>query len=95
MIHLTNIDKDYTSWIEGFSQRYKHSQMKAATHVNNEVLQFYWSLGKDIVTFHAESRWGDKILRLLSSDLQTKLPGIKGLSETSIGYAKRFYMLYN
>lgn len=95
MTHLANIDKDYASWIEELSQRYKHSQIKAATHVNSEMLQFYWSLGKDIVTLHAESRWGDKILKLLSSDLQTKLPGIKGLSETSIGYAKRFYLLYN
>lgn len=95
MTHLANIDKDYASWIENLSQRYKHSQIKAATHVNSEMLQFYWSLGKDIVTLHAESRWGDKIIKLLSTDLRTKLPGIKGLSETGIGYAKRFYLLYN
>ncbi len=95
MTHLANIDKDYASWIENLSQRYKHSQIKAATHVNSEMLQFYWSLGKDIVTLHAEIRWGDKIIKLLSTDLRTKLPGIKGLSETSIGYAKRFYLLYN
>lgn len=59
------------------------------------MLQFYWSLGKDIVTLKAESRWGEKILKYVSADLQVKLPGIKGLSETSIGYAKRFYTLYN
>lgn len=95
MSKLANIDKDYASWIEELSQRYKHSQIKAATHVNSEMLQFYWSLGKDIVTLHAESRWGEKFLVNLSSDLRAKLPGIKGLSETSIGYAKRFYLLYN
>ena len=59
------------------------------------MLQFYWSLGRDIVTLHAESRWGDKFISNLSADLKAKLPGIKGLSETSIGYAKRFYLLYN
>ncbi|WP_346709548.1 DUF1016 N-terminal domain-containing protein [Phocaeicola salanitronis] len=60
------------------------------------MLQFYWSLGRDIVTLHAESRWGDKILKSLSDDdLRKALPKIKGLSETSIRYAKRFYMLYN
>lgn len=95
LANIDNIDKDYASWIEELSQRYKHSQIKAATHVNSEMLQFYWSLGKDIVTLHAESRWGEKILKLLSNDLRTKLPGIKGLSETSVGYAKRFYLLYN
>ena len=60
------------------------------------MLQFYLSLGRDIVTLHAESRWGDKFISNLSADLKAKLPGIKGLSETSIGwYAKRFYLLYN
>lgn len=47
------------------------------------------------MTLHAESRWGDKILKSLSDDLRKALPGIKGLSETSAGYAKRFYILYN
>lgn len=36
MTHLVNIDKDYASWIEELSQRYKHSQIKAATHVNSK-----------------------------------------------------------
>ena len=50
MSQLVRIDKDYASWIEELSQRYRRSQIKAATHVNSEMLQFYWSLGKDIVT---------------------------------------------
>ena len=95
MTQLIKTDKDYASWIEELSRRYRKSQIKAATHVNSEMLQFYWSLGRDIVTLHAESRWGDKILKSLSDDLRKALPGIKGLSETSVGYAKRFYMLYN
>lgn len=95
MSRLVRIDKDYASWIEELSQRYRRSQIKAATHVNNEMLQFYWSLGKDIVTLKAESRWGEKFITNLSSDLKAKLPEVKGLSETSIGYAKRFYLLYS
>lgn len=95
MSQLVRIDKDYASWIEELSQRYKRSQIKAATHVNREMLKFYWSLGKDIVTLKAESRWGEKFIANLSSDLKDKLPEVKGLSETSIGYAKRFYLLYN
>lgn len=95
MSPLIKTDKDYASWIEEFSQRYRKSQIKAAIHVNSEMLQFYWSLGRDMVTLHVESRWGDKILKSLSDDLRKALPGIKGLSETRVGYAKRFYMLYN
>lgn len=75
MTHLANIDKDYASWIEELSQRYKHSQIKAATHVNSEMLQFYWSLGKDIVRRFMRRAVGRKYLVNLSSDLRAKLPG--------------------
>ncbi len=94
MSQLERIDKNYASWIEEISQRYKRSQIKAATHVNSEMLQFYWSLGKGIVTLKAESRWGEIVIANLSSDRKAKLPEVKGLSETNIGYAKRFYLLY-
>ena len=67
MSQFIKTDKNYTSWIEELSQRYRKSQIKAATHVNSEMLQFYWSLGRDIVTLHAESRWGDKILKSLKN----------------------------
>lgn len=55
MIQSAKTDKDYASWIEELSQRYRKSQIKAATHVNSEVLQFYLALECDIVTLHAES----------------------------------------
>ncbi len=46
---LTIIDADYKNWVKELSQRYRRSQIKAAVKVNNEVLQFYWELGRDIV----------------------------------------------
>ena len=95
MSQLVKLDKDYASWIQNLSARYKQSQIKAATHVNSEMLKFYWSLGKDIVTLQAESRWGSKFIKNLSADLRDALPGVKGLSETSIKYARKFYLLYN
>ena len=95
MSHLVELDKDYASWIQTLSARYKQSQIKAATHVNSEMLKFYWSLGKDIVTLQAESRWGSKFIKNLSADLRAALPNVKGLSETSIKYARSFNTLYN
>lgn len=94
MSQLVKLDKDYASWIQNLSARYKQSQIKAATHVNSEMLKFYWSLGKDIVNLQAESRWGSKFIKNLSADLRDALPGVKGLSETSIKYARKFYLLY-
>lgn len=62
MSQLVNIDKDYASWIEELSLRYRQSQIKAATHVNSEMLQFYWSLGRDIVALRKFTpTWGKLI----------------------------------
>lgn len=59
------------------------------------MLCFYWQLGKDIAEMHVEDRWGKKVLKNLSQDLQHDLPDVSGLSETSLGYMKRFYLLYS
>ena len=49
-------DKEYTEWIAELSHRYRQSQIKASVRVNNEMLRFYWSVGKDI----AERQYDNK-----------------------------------
>ena len=95
MSELIHIDNDYRAWVENIKRRYKQSQIKAVLKANQELMAFYWQLGKDIVELHAEDRWGAKVLQNLSQDLRRDLPDVKGLSETSLGYIKRFYLLYS
>ena len=92
---LIKIDKDYAKWIEGLSSRFRNMQIKAATKVNQEMLMFYWSLGKDIVEMNAEGTWGSGLLKNLSLDLKERLPDSKGFSETNLDYMRRFYLLYS
>lgn len=51
--------------------------------------------GEDIIKKKAESRWGEGVINSISQDLTAALPGVKGLSPTNLGYAKRFYSLYS
>lgn len=51
-------DPDYRAWVNELSQRYHQSQIRAAIGINSEQLQFYWSLGRDIISMHVEERWG-------------------------------------
>lgn len=94
MSKLIKTNQEYAAWIKTLSSRFKQSQIKAAVKVNSELLQFYWSLGYDIVEMQAESKWGDKLLENLSADLQNALPEIKGFSQTNLLYMKNFYLLY-
>ncbi len=95
MSNLIKIDEEYKIWIQKVSQRYQQSQIKAAIHVNVEMLEFYWSLGKDIVNLHAEHRWGSNFFESLSNDMIHLLPNVKGFSVTNLRYMKRFYELFS
>lgn len=92
---LTIIDKDYIRWVEDLSVRYRQSQIRAAVRVNRELLKYYWELGRDIEEMRVEERWGEKVIKNLSVDLQRRNPNATGLSRTNIYYAKKFYLLYS
>lgn len=88
------LDKDYLQWIKELSSRYRRSQVKASVKVNQEMLHFYWGLGKDIVEKKAESRWGSGFMKNLSRDLKEINPDATCFSETNLLYMKNFYLLY-
>lgn len=94
MSNLIHIDKDYKQWIQSLSQRFHQSQIKAAVHVNQEMLRFYWELGSEIVALNVEERWGDGIMQSISQDLKEALPGISGLSPTNLYYCKKWFLTY-
>lgn len=92
---ISILDKDYILWVQELVKRYRRSQIKAAVKVNKEMLRFYWELGKDIEDKQADNKYGSKFYATLSRDLRHEMPDVEGLSETSIRYAKRFYVLYS
>lgn len=91
---ITILDKEYKSWIKTLSSRYRKSQIKAALKVNDEILHFYYDLGKDIVSMKAESKWGSGFMKNLSSDLKEENPEATCFSPTNLLYMKNFYLLY-
>ena len=91
---ITIIDKDYKQWVKTLIVRYRHSQIKTAIKVNQEVLKFYWELGREIVERDVENKYGSKFYSSLSHDLKEALQ-TDGFSERNLRYMKSFYLLYN
>lgn len=87
-------DGKYVEWLGELKQRYQRSQIKAAVQVNHSMLEFYWSLGRDIVALKAESQWGSGFFNQLSLDLKRIFPGESGFSVTNLKYMKRWYLFY-
>lgn len=95
MNQIVKFDEEYREWINDLGNRYRRSQIKSAVSVNQEMIKFYWSIGKDIVEKSAESRWGNGFFDNLSKDMRAILPEIKGLSSSNLRYMKKFYELYS
>jgi predicted nuclease of restriction endonuclease-like (RecB) superfamily len=89
------INEDYFNWLQLIKHKIQSSQIKAAIAVNQELIQFYWDLGRMIVEKQAESSWGDKIIEQLSKDLKKEFPELKGLSKSNLKYCKRFFNFYD
>ncbi len=88
------LDNDYKTWVSDLSLRYRKSQIKAAVKVNNEMLEYYYSLGRDIYIKKAEARWGAKFFKCLSRDLKALIPEATCFSPTNLLYMKNFYRLF-
>lgn len=85
---------DYVHWLSDLKQRYRQSQIKAVVRINQSMLEFYWSLGRDIVALKAESQWGSGFFDQLSKDLKDAFPNETGFSERNIRYIKKWYLFY-
>lgn len=73
-------DTHYLNWISELKKQFRQAQLKAVVRVNQELLQFYWHLGSEILEKQQKTQWGDGFLNQLSKDLITEFPDVKGFS---------------
>lgn len=88
-------DKGYRNWVKELKQRYLSARLKASVDANRTLLEYYWSLGRDIAAKQYANTYGSSFYEILSHDLRAVLPNEKGLSESNIRYMYRFYKLYS
>lgn len=91
----TAFSHEYVSWLKNIKQLYRQSQAKAALKVNEELLRFYWALGRDMVALKIEKQWGKGIMKLLSLDLRAAFPEQKRFFKTNLRYVKHWYSYYS
>lgn len=92
---ISILDKEYISWVRELCHRYRRSQIKAAVKVNQEVIRFYWELGRDIAMKQYSNIYGSRFYASLSRDMRRELGGSDGFSPTTVKYSYYFYRLYS
>ena len=92
--NLALIEKEYNAWISQIKKLIRGTQIKASIAVNEEMLELYWNIGKDITEKSFEKNYGSKFFEKTSSELKTTFPSALGFSERNLRYMKKFYMFY-
>ncbi len=87
-------DREYVEWLADVKARFRQSQIKASIRVNTDMLDFYWSIGRDLVALRAEERWGSGVVKQFALDMRQAFPNETGFSDTNIKYMKRWYSFY-
>ena len=94
MSELIKIDVKYREWIQDVGQRFRINQIKAASKVNEQLLRFYWSLGRDISLMKLDAKYGAQFYKQLSRDIQAILPDARSFSVSNLKYMRYFYEMY-
>ncbi|MDI6737388.1 MAG: PDDEXK nuclease domain-containing protein [Nanoarchaeota archaeon] len=86
--------KEYTGLLKEIKERIRTAQYAALKAVNKQLVLLYWDIGRIIVKKQKDSIWGNAIVELLSKDLQSEFPGIKGFSAPNLWRMRMFYQAY-
>lgn len=87
-------DKGYVAWLADVKTRLRQNQIKASIRVNTAMLEFYWSIGRDLVAMRAEERWGAGVVKQFALDMRQSFPDMKGFSDSNVKYMRRWYLFY-
>ena len=94
MSELIKSDNEYKAWITNLSCEFKKSQIRAAVKVNEEMLRFYWMLGKGISSLSDKYGYGSRFYKIVSEDFKDIFPEVKSFSPTNLKYMRYFYEMY-
>ncbi len=87
-------DKDYVAWLSDVKTRFRTAQAKAMVRVNTAMLEFYWSIGRDLTEMHPEENWGKGIVKQFALDMRNEFPEESGFSWSNVKDMKRWYLFY-
>ncbi|WP_196886226.1 YhcG family protein [Aureivirga sp. CE67] len=95
MTKIAYNQEEYKSWIQTLKSRVQFAKQKVALSVNQQLIELYWELGKEITTKMENAKWGSGVIDKISSDLRIAFPDMKGFSRRNIYAIKQWYTFYS
>ena len=84
----------YDQFLADVKSRIGAAQIRASLAVSTELVQLYWTIGRDIADRQVGQGWGTKAIDQLAEDLARAFPGIVGFSRTNIYRMRSFYQAW-
>lgn len=86
-------NKEYKDFIYEIKEGIKRAKNTAVLRVNTELVNLYYSIGKQIVEKQKVSKWGDDLIGQIEVDLKLAFPDMTGFSRINLFYMKNLYLL--
>ena len=90
----TLIPLGYPALLDDIKSRIRGAQIKAALSVNRELIELYWSIGRDIVQRQVAEGWGKSVVERLAADLRVEFPAVGGFSSRNIWLMRSFFVAW-
>lgn len=84
----TDLPEWYPILLNSISDRISKGQRQAALAANQELINTYWHIGRDILDRQSQQGWGTKVIDRLSADLRDRYPDVKGFSPRNLKYMR-------
>jgi predicted nuclease of restriction endonuclease-like (RecB) superfamily len=84
----------YQSWVNDIYTTIETARLQTSLKVNADLLQLYFTIGKEILDKQETQGWGAQIIDLLSADLQKHYKGESGYSIRNLKYMRQFALAY-
>ena len=89
-----NLDANYKDFLKDIKERLKSAQIRAALAANQELIKFYWELGREILAKQKAYKWGEQFLKQFSQDMKAAFPEMTGFSVRNLQRMRQFATLY-
>ncbi|RLA07783.1 MAG: DUF1016 domain-containing protein [Gammaproteobacteria bacterium] len=85
---------EYNNFLEKIKADITKARNKALMSVNTELINLYFSIGKNISLKQRDANWGDDFIGQIEKDIKRDMPDVKGFSRTNLFYMKKCYSFF-
>ncbi|WP_199279107.1 DUF1016 N-terminal domain-containing protein [Arthrobacter sp. CAN_A2] len=70
----------YDALLAGLKDRVRDARSRVLRTVNTQLIELYWSMGREVLEQQSKQGWGSGVVRRLAEDLRSEFPDMKGFS---------------